>query len=266
MRIAMGVEYDGSELLGFQWQSQGPTVQSELERVLGQIGDQPITVHGSGRTDSGVHAIGQVIHFDCQKERSARAWVLGANSNLLPSVAVLWAKPVSEEFHCRFAATGRRYRYRILNRWIRPSLRRQWLAHVREPLNAAAMHDAAQALVGEHDFSSFRALSCGARHPVRRLHRVDVTRQQDQIDVVVAGNAFLHHMVRNIVGTLIAIGRGDQPVQWMQQVLDARDRTAAGATAKAEGLSLEAVDYPAHWQIPATPMHGKEDVVETKNP
>lgn len=246
----MGIEYDGSQLLGFQTQRQGPTVQSELELALAEIANQPITVHGSGRTDSGVHAKGQVIHFDCDRHRDTRAWVLGSNSKLPDSIAVLWAHPVADDFHARFTATARQYRYRIINRWVRPALARQWAAHIREPLNAASMHQAAQVLLGEHDFNSFRATACGARHAVRRLHSTTVTRHDEQIDIVIAGNAFLHHMVRNIVGSLIEIGRGDRPVQWLAEVLAARDRSQAGITAPASGLCLESVDYPAAWGLP----------------
>lgn len=251
MRIAMAVEYDGTELLGFQRQTHGPTVQSALETALAYVADQPIVVHGAGRTDAGVHAFGQVIHFDTERDRSARAWTLGTNSNLMPSVVVRWSQTVSDEFHARFSATGRRYRYRIINRSVRPAIDRHWGAHVRQPLDANRMHEAAQCLLGEHDFSAFRAQSCGARHPVRTLTRIDATRRGDTIELVVAGNAFLHHMVRNIVGSLIAVGRGEQDINWLAQLLAQRDRRKAGVTAPAAGLCLESVDYPAQFGLPS---------------
>ncbi len=249
-RIAFGLEYDGSRFRGFQRQQQRPTVQEELEDALGDVADHPVTVHCAGRTDTGVHAACQVIHIETDSIRSERAWVLGANSNLPDAVAVRWARFVDDRFHARFSARGRHYRYRILNRWIRPGLHAGRVAWERRPLDAERMHDAAQTLVGEHDFSSFRALGCQARHAVRELKRITVRRSDDEVVLDVSANAFLYHMVRNIAGTLIAIGCGDRSVEWIGEVLQARKRSRAGVTAPAEGLYFMGVDYPDHPDLP----------------
>ncbi|MDX1569257.1 MAG: tRNA pseudouridine(38-40) synthase TruA [Xanthomonadales bacterium] len=258
-RLALGVEYDGGEFLGFQAQAQEPTVQSTLERALSRVADQPVRIHGSGRTDSGVHARGQVIHFDPPVQRSLRAWMLGTNSNLPPGCALTWVKPVPREFHARFSATARSYRYRIVNQWPRPVLARHVNTWIREPLDAARMHAAARVLVGEHDFTSFRASSCQADHPIRRINEVEVQRQGDIVTVDIEGNAFLHHMVRNIVGCLIEVGTGMRAVDWVEEVLAARDRTVAGVTAPATGLCLEAVRYPQHFNMPNRVMAAPDD-------
>ncbi|MBY6205257.1 tRNA pseudouridine(38-40) synthase TruA [Halomonas denitrificans] len=249
-RIAFGLEYDGSRFRGFQRQQQRPTVQEELERALAAVADHRVTVHCAGRTDTGVHAACQVIHIETASTRSERAWVLGANSNLPEAVAVRWARVVDDRFHARFSARGRHYRYRILNRWIRPGLHAGRVAWERRALDAQRMHEAAQVLVGEHDFSSFRALGCQARHAVRELKRIDVRRRDDEVVLDVSANAFLYHMVRNIAGTLIAVGCGDRPADWVGEVLASRDRALAGVTAPAEGLYFMGVDYPDHPELP----------------
>ncbi|MDJ0652897.1 MAG: tRNA pseudouridine(38-40) synthase TruA [Xanthomonadales bacterium] len=256
MRIAMGIEYDGTAFLGWQTQAQEPTVQATLEAALAKVADQPVRVHGSGRTDTGVHARQQVLHFDTRAERPMRSWILGTNSNLPEAACILWAKIVPLDFHARFSATGRTYRYRICNRPVRPALGRNELTWIRQALDHRVMHRAGQALVGEHDFSAFRAVSCQARHPVRRLTRLAVERYHDQVDILVEGNAFLHHMVRNIVGSLIEVGQGRQPEGWIQQLLQGRDRNAAGATAPAHGLCLERVSYPKAFEL-AEPGSGQ---------
>ncbi|ROR32836.1 tRNA pseudouridine(38-40) synthase TruA [Inmirania thermothiophila] len=250
MRVALGVEYDGSAFRGWQAQDGERTVQAELERALSVVADAPVRVVCAGRTDAGVHATAQVVHFDTEARRSPRSWVLGANVNLPPDVGVRWAREVPEAFHARFSATARRYRYVILNRMDRPALARGRVAWVHRPLDAARMAEAAAHLVGEHDFSAFRAVACQARHPVRELRELTVRRAGDLVILEAEANAFLHHMVRNIAGVLIDIGRGKRPPSWAREVLEGRDRTRGGFTAPPEGLYLVAVRYPAHFGIP----------------
>lgn len=251
MRIALAIEFDGSRFLGWQSQAQQPTVQQTLEQALSEVGNHPIEVHGAGRTDTGVHATAMIAHFDSAAERSMRSWVLGANANLPSDMVVLWAVPVADDFHARYQAIARHYCYRICNRWVRPVHARFNRAWIRKPLDAGRMHRAAQYLLGEHDFTSYRAVSCQARHAVRELYRLEVARIGDEILCRVSGNAFLHHMVRNIVGSLIEVGQGDRPESWMAEVLAAKDRTCAGMTAPACGLTLESVQYPDEIQFPA---------------
>ncbi len=253
MRVAIGVQYDGSGFRG--WQTQGPgvrTVQACLERALARVADHPVSVTCAGRTDAGVHGLGQVAHFDTGAQRSPRAWVLGGNAHLPADLSLNWACTVPDEFHARFSAQARRYRYLILNRAQRAALWRNRAAYCYRPLDAGRMHAAGQMLIGEHDFSSFRAAECQARHPVRALHVLNVFRQgPDGVVLEVEANAFLHHMVRNIAGVLMAIGAGERPVDWAREVLEQRDRTRAGVTAPAEGLYLLAVRYPACFALPA---------------
>lgn len=251
MRIAMGIEYDGSGFLGWQRLSHGESVQGAVEQALGFVANTAVDVMCSGRTDSGVHARCQVVHFDAPVRRDMRGWVLGANTRLPPTVAVLWAMPVPDDFHARYSARARRYRYRILNRPVRAALARQFVAWERLPLDHAAMHRAAQALVGEHDFSAFRAIQCQARHARRHLQEITVTREDDQVVIEVQANAFLHHMVRNIVGSLVPVGRGERPEHWIAELLAGRDRVVAGPTAPASGLTFLGPRYPAEWGLPA---------------
>jgi tRNA pseudouridine38-40 synthase len=251
MRVALGVEYDGSRFSGWQLQRHAVrTVQGELETALSRVAAHPVRVVCAGRTDTGVHATGQVVHFDTTAEREPRNWLLGANVHLPPDVAVTWARRVDDHFHARFAAQSRRYRYLVLNRQARSSLLAGRATWVHRPLDAARMHAAGQALVGEHDFSSFRAIGCQARSPVRTLHGLDVARFGERLVLTVHANAFLHHMVRNIAGVLIAIGRGDEPVAWAAEVLARRDRTRGGVTAPPDGLYFERVWYPDGFDIP----------------
>ncbi len=250
MRLALGIEYDGTDFLGWQRLGHGPSVQAAVEKALSFVADRPVEVTCAGRTDSGVHAHCQVVHFDTEVERSLRAWVLGACSNLPHSVAVLWARRVDAGFSARFDACARRYRYTILNRPIRPALEARFVTWERQPLDAEAMHEAAQALVGEHDFSAFRAISCQARHPRRNLQAVRVRREGERVSVEVQANAFLHHMVRNIVGSLLLIGRGQMPVAWMAELLAGRDREVAGPTAPASGLAFVGPCYPGRCGLP----------------
>ena len=246
-RLALGVEYDGSGFRG--WQSQNRncgmrTVQAELERALAQVAAAPVSVVCAGRTDAGVHASAQVVHFDAPNERPERAWTLGVNSRLADDISVAWVRPVGDDFHARFSATGRRYRYLIHNRPLRSALWHQRAAWVYRPLDAEAMHGAGQALLGEHDFSAFRAAGCQSRSPWRNLYALSVSRSGELVGVEVEANAFLHHMVRNIVGVLLAVGSGERPAEWPAEVLAGRDRRRAGVTAPAQGLTLTAVRYP----------------------
>ena len=252
-RIALGLEYDGSAFSGWQSQAHARGVQSVVEAALSEVADQPVSVTAAGRTDAGVHAAMQVVHFDTTAVRSERGWVLGACTNLPPQVSVLWSREVPEGFHARYSAMARRYRYLILNRTARPALAAARVSWVREPLDAALMHAGAQHLVGEHDFSSFRAAECQARTAMRNVHEISVARRRDLVILDICANAFLHHMVRNIAGVLIAIGTGEQPTSWAADVLAARDRTQGGVTAAASGLYLSGVRYAAALGLPSEP-------------
>lgn len=251
VRIAVGVEYDGSAYAGWQVQSGLATVQQVTERALAQIAAQPVSLTCAGRTDTGVHACGQVAHFDTDSLRSMRSWVLGTNSELPSDVSVSWARVVPAHFHARFSAEARTYRYLIVNRLARPALLASRAAWVHRPLDHERMEQAAQALVGEHDFSAFRAAGCQARSPVRRLERITVERCGERILIEVTANAFLHHMMRNIAGLLISIGKGQAPVEWAREVLAGRDRSVNAATAPAAGLYLLSVRYPQAFALPA---------------
>jgi tRNA pseudouridine38-40 synthase len=256
MRFALGVEYDGSAFSGWQRLSKPdapadtPTLQGALEQALSSVADAPVATVCAGRTDAGVHAHCNVVHFDSDAARDTRAWVLGTTSRLPAAMSVLWCVPVGAAFNARFSAVARRYRYRILNRSVRPALQRQYLTWVRQPLDAEAMHVAAQALVGEHDFTSFRTVHCQAPHARRDLQAISVRREGQVLEIDVQANAFLHHMVRNIVGSLLEVGVGERGPAWIAQVLAARDRTSAGPTAPSAGLSLVGPLYPAHWGLP----------------
>lgn len=254
MRVALGIEYDGSCYRGWQRQQAVNSVQEALEKAISKVANEPITVHCAGRTDAGVHASGQVVHFDHTNPRDCVSWVLGVNSQLPPHIAVQWAKPVSEEFHARYTATARRYRYLVCNQATRPSHFFQGVTNIRPTLNETKMHEAAQCLLGEHDFTSFRAKDCQSNSPFRRLTDISVTRFNQFVMLDLTGNAFLHHMVRNIMGTLLIIGKEEQPVEWLADVLAARDRTKAGPTAKPYGLYLVDVTYPKELGIPTTPL------------
>jgi tRNA pseudouridine38-40 synthase len=251
MRIALGIEYDGSRFLGWQTQPGGGAVQDALEPALSGIASESVSVTCAGRTDRGVHAREQVVHFDTQASRPESAWVRGANALLPASVAVLWAREVSPEFHARYAARARTYRYVLLNRPVRPALAARYAGWFHAPLDVAAMRDAAARLVGEHDFSAFRSAECQAKSPLRTLQALEVEQRGERIDFVVRANAFLHHMVRNLVGTLIYVGKGKHPARWVSEVLESRDRSRAAPTFAADGLYLEKVDYEARWNLPA---------------
>jgi tRNA pseudouridine38-40 synthase len=227
-------------------------VQHAVETALGFVADAPLAVTCAGRTDAGVHAACQVVHFDSEAARSVRAWLMGGNSRLPASVRFLWCHATPENFHARYSARARRYRYRILNRKVAPALQRQWNSWERLPLDAPAMHRAAQALLGEHNFSAYRTAQCQARHPNRDLQEIVVAREGEVVTIEVQANAFLHHMVRNIVGSLLLVGRGEQPESWPGELLRGRDRTVAGPTAPPAGLVFLAPFYPAEFGLPAS--------------
>jgi tRNA pseudouridine38-40 synthase len=254
MRIAMGVEYDGSQFCGWQAQKEDlPTVQESLESALSTVANQPVKVICAGRTDTGVHGVGQVVHFDTTAERSERSWILGSNANLPKSISIQWARPVSEDFHARFSAQQRRYRYVIVNRFSRPSFAQGRVTWDHRPLDEMRMQQSAQHLIGEHNFDSYRAVACQAHSPVRTVTRLDVQRMNDLVIIDIEANAFLHHMVRNIAGVLMTVGAGEQEVDWSREVLEARDRTQGGITAPPHGLYFMAVDYPPEFAIPQVP-------------
>jgi len=250
MKFAACIEYDGSAYCGWQRLSHAASVQAKVEQALSKVAAEPVYVTCAGRTDSGVHAVGQVIHFETGVERTERAWLLGTNVNLPYDIAIRWVKPVSADFNARFSALSRRYRYIILNRQAKPAVLYKKVAWYHNKLDAEAMHQAAQALWGEHDFSSFRAAGCQARHARREVQQITVTRQGDFIFVDIVANAFLHHMVRNIVGSLLKVGTGEQAIAWMATLLDCQDRKQAGITAPANGLYFVFVEYPAEFALP----------------
>jgi len=252
MRYAIGLEYDGSAFLGWQIQRQEPTVQGCVEQALARVANQEIRVNCCGRTDTGVHALGQVAHFDSEAVRSERSWVLGLNSHLPAAVSVLWIREVDDTFHARFSTYTRSYRYLILNRWIRPALDANKKSWCRSPLNADHMHRAAQFLVGEHDFTSFRAGACQAQHAVREIHEISVRREGDIIQLDVTANGFLYHMVRNIAGSLLRIGKGEARPDWMNEVLKLQDRSQAAPTASPEGLYFLSARYPEQYNLPVS--------------
>lgn len=249
MKFAACIEYDGTPFFGWQRLSHAPTVQAYVEQALTQVAAEPVSVFCAGRTDAGVHGVGQVIHFETNAVRPLRGWLFGANVNLPDGIAMRWMQPVADTFHARFSALSRRYRYVILNRMARPALLQGRVCWQHNPLDVAAMHSAAQTLVGEQDFSSFRAAGCQARHAIREIMEVRVSAEGDFVYVDIVANAFLHHMVRNIVGSLLKVGAGERPPDWMATLLALRDRTQAGVTAPAAGLYFVYVDYPAEFGL-----------------
>ncbi len=250
MRIAIGLEYEGTSFQGWQTQPGGNTVQDAVSRALGEIAGVPVAVTAAGRTDAGVHATGQTAHFDISVKRPLTAWVRGVNSFLPPGVAVRWAHPVGDDFHARFSARGRAYRYLLINRGQRPGLWHDRAGWYHQPLEVERMQAAAAVLIGEHDFSSFRAADCQAKSPVKELRRLDVRRSGQMIVFDLEAGAFLHHMVRNIVGSLVHVGRGEGDAEWMRSLLAARQRSLAPPTFAAAGLYLVDVSYDAHWGLP----------------
>ncbi len=251
MRIALGVEYDGSDFSGWESQPQRRTVQAALEAALSSVADTPVRTVCAGRTDAGVHALAQVVHFDSRAERASHEWVLGANSNLPGDVSVRWARPVADDFHARYSALRRHYRYVIDNRRERPALLRSRAAWERAPLDASSMQAAGSHLVGEHDFSSFRAAGCQAKSAVRTVATLEVRRHGPLVIIDIAANAFLQHMVRNIAGVLMEIGKGKRQPEWARQLLAERDRTLGAVTAPPVGLYLIRIDYAPEHGLPA---------------
>ncbi len=249
-RYALGVEYDGSAYCGWQRQDHSPSVQQVVESAISRVADEAITVSASGRTDTGVHAWQQCVHFDSTRTRQLKAWVMGVNANLPDDVSVRHVTEVSDDFHARYSTLGRTYRYWILNSTARSALQRSRVGVVHRELNAETMHGAAQSLVGEHDFTSFRAAGCQAKHAVREITAVSVSRYNRHVMVQIEGNAFLHNMVRIIVGSLIAVGAGDESAGWIAALLQARDRRLAGATATAQGLYFMGPHYHTDFGIP----------------
>jgi tRNA pseudouridine38-40 synthase len=252
MRFALAVEYSGLAFCGFQSQASGCGVQDALERAIGEIAGHAVTVVAAGRTDAGVHAVSQIVHFETDAQRPETAWVRGVNSHLPSAAAVLWARAVPDDFHARFAAQARHYTYALLTRAERPALLAGYAGWYHQPLDVAAMRAAAATLIGTHDFSAFRAAECQAKSPVKTLARVDVAQQGPLIRFDFSGNAFLHHMVRNIVGALIYVGAGKQGPNWLAELLEARDRTRAAPTFAADGLYLAGATYDARFGLPPT--------------
>lgn len=250
--MALGVEYKGARYRGWQRQEAGtPSVQEALERALAKVADAPVSVVCAGRTDACVHGSGQVVHFDTEAQRPLRAWVMGTNANLPPDISVTWAQPMPPEFHARFSAVARRYRYVIYSDPVRPAHSAEEVTWNHRPLDVVRMREAAQALVGTHDFTSFRAVQCQAKSPIKTLHHLKVIEHGRFIVLDIRANAFLHHMVRNIAGVLMAIGAGEREPSWAAEVLAARDRRQGGVTAYPYGLYLVRVEYPDSFELPS---------------
>ena len=253
MKIAIGIAYRGVDFEGWQSQPTRNAVQDHLERALTEIAQEQIALSGAGRTDAGVHAAGQVAHFETEAARPVSAWVRGVNSLLPSSIAVEWAIPVPGTFHARYSALSRSYRYVLYNHAVRPSLLSGLVGWFHQPLRIDVMQQAAQFLLGKHDFSSFRSSECQARSPVRTLERADVTTYGPYVVFDFTANAFLHHMVRNIVGSLVYVGKGEHPPEWIESLILARDRRLAAPTFAAAGLYLTRVRYESAWDLPSFP-------------
>jgi tRNA pseudouridine38-40 synthase len=253
MKLAVGVSYCGLGLEGWQSQPSGNTVQDYLERAFSQIGGEPIALTAAGRTDAGVHASAQVAHFETGVDRPDSAWVRGVNSLLPAGIAVQWSTPVAADFHARYSAISRTYRYVLYNHAVRPALLAGLTGWFHQPLDLEKTRVAASYLVGEHDFSSFRSAECQAKSPVRVMHGVEIRASGAYVLFDFTANAFLHHMVRNIVGCLVYVGRGKHPPAWIAELIDARDRQRAAPTFAADGLYLFRVQYDEHWKLPVFP-------------
>ena len=254
-RIALGVRYDGSAYHGWQVQDRVSTIQQQVERALSVVADQPIMVVCAGRTDAGVHASGQVLHFDTMAYRSNHAWIFGVNNNLPYDISITWAKEVDESFHARYGAFTRRYRYVIYNHEIRPAILHKAIGWYFRPLDEKRMQAAAQFLLGEHDFSSFQGAGCQSKTPMRTIFQIEIFRIRRMVVIEVQANAFLLHMMRNIVGVLVAIGSGKKEPKWADGVLRARDRQQRrGVTVSLNGLYLVEVTYSTEFKLPRTPL------------
>ena len=257
MRLALGISYNGQAYQGWQSQSSGQTVQDCLEKALRDFSTTRVSIHCAGRTAAGVHGLMQVVHFDTLIERETASWVRGTNRYLPSDISVQWVQVVSPEFHARASALARRYAYVLLESPVRPSLEAGRVGWVYRSLNESAMAQAAQYLIGEHDFSSFRASICQALSPVKKLTRIDIHRNGPYWRFEFESNAFLHHMIRNIMGCLVSIGQGFHPPQWMQTVLDSRNRIAAAPTFAPDGLYFQGPVYAPDWGLPTQtpPFH-----------
>lgn len=253
-RFVLGIEYDGTLFSGWQFQNEQRTIQNELEKALSRVANHKIKIHCAGRTDAGVHALEQIVHFDTEAKRDLHSWVMGGNANLLDDVRIIWARNAVDDFHARFSAIARFYRYVILNRKMKSALMRKQVTWCYDPLDEEKMHNAAQSLIGEHDFSSFRAQGCQSSSPNRLMHFLNVYREQEKVIIDLSANAFLHHMVRNIAGVLMEIGMGKRSMSWTDELLEIKDRKQAGVTAPAYGLYLAGVYYPEKYGINKHPV------------
>ena len=253
-RIALGIRYDGSAYHGWQSQNDLTTIQEQVERALSRVANHSVSVTCAGRTDAGVHATSQIIHFNTEAEREDHSWIFGANSNLPMDIRVLWAKPMPHEFHARFSATSRRYRYLIYNHSVRPGILRHFVGWYHQSLDEQSMQEAANYFLGEHDFSAFRGAGCQAKSPVRTIQYFSIRRQRRLLILEVEANAFLLHMVRNMVGSLIAVGCQKQSPAWIKEVLESLDRQQGGLTIAPNGLYLVSVEYPKLFDLPENPV------------
>ena len=251
MRIALGLEYDGSAFCGWQTQPNGCGIQDHLQAGLASIAGHPIDVVAAGRTDTGVHASAQVVHFDSTADRDDNAWVRGTNSAVDPALRVLWAHRVPDDFHARYSARSRTYRYVLLNEPVAPAVMRQRVGWYHRPLALAPMQEAARALLGEHDFSAFRDAQCQAKSPVRNVAACSIERAGSYFLFTFRANAFLHHMIRNIVGSLVYVGAGKQPSAWIGELMASKDRRNAAPTFMPDGLYLTAIEYDPAFGLPA---------------
>ena len=250
MRIALGLEYDGRGFTGWQSQADGRGVQDALERALAAIAGATVRTAAAGRTDAGVHAASQIVHFDTDAARPDTAWVRGVNTHLPEGITVLWARAVPEDFHARYGAQERLYRYLLLNRPVRPALLAGRVGWMHDQLDEVAMNRAAACLLGTHDFSAFRAAQCQSKVPIRAMREVSITRTGELLTFQFRANAFLHHQVRNMVGALVWVGLGRRPPEWLAEVLESRDRSRAAATFAPDGLYLAGVRYDPGYQLP----------------
>lgn len=254
VKLAFGIEYDGSAYHGWQTQDDVITVQGELEKAISKIADSDIRVHCAGRTDTGVHGLGQVVHIETDAIRKDSEWLFGTNANLPDDISVKWVHSVNEDFHARFSATRRVYRYYILNRQARSAFLSKRIVWERRPLSIERMEQAASFLIGSHDFSAYRSLACQAHSPVRTIHRLELSKQGPLITLEIEANAFLHHMVRNIAGVLMEVGMERAKPEWAKEVLDGKDRRLGGVTAPPDGLYLVKVFYPKVFDLPSTDL------------
>lgn len=257
-KYALGIEYAGNAYSGWQRQAHASSIQQHLEAAIGFVANHPVKLVCAGRTDAGVHAIEQVAHFDTEAQRDNRAWLLGSNCRLPRDIRLKWVIPVEQDFHARFSALARIYRYIIFNSAVPGALFYGRVSYEYKPLDVEKMHQAAQILLGEHDFSAFRAAGCQAKTSSRNIHEISVSRQGDLIYLDIKANAFLYHMVRNIAGSLMAVGKGEQSYEWFVDVFSSKDRNRADVTASADGLYFLRAHYPDRFKLP---IEGKKPVL-----